>query len=139
MPRLTDELYLAKRQRLFNAWELRPGLFALLRPFEQRDLHRYFAPSRDFYDDDALTFRREVTKLLPSLPAQAGRAYARFERVVAADRLRRTQAPVISTGTKTSPRPKRVVTVQALVEPELDVKRRARVLMDLAIEDAKTL
>lgn len=139
MPRLTNPAYLAKRQRLADAWEFRPGLFAGLQTFEQRDLHRYFALSRDFYDDDALLYRREVTKLLPSLPAQAGRAYAHFERMIAADRLRRTQRPVVTSRTKSSPRPTRVVTVQALVEPELDVKRLARVLLDLAIEDAKTL
>jgi len=139
MPRLTNPTYLAKRQRLADAWEFRPGLFAGLQTFEQRDLHRYFAFSRDVYDDDALAYRREVTKLLPSLPAQAGRAYARFERAIAADRLRRTQAPETSARTKSSPRPKRVVTVQALVEPELDVKRLARVLLDFAIEDAKAL
>ena len=138
MPRLTDEMYLAHRQRLSDAWEFRPGLFAELQTFEQRDLHRYFAPSRDFYDDDVLTYRREVTKLVPSLPSQAGRAYAHFERMVAANRVRRKEVSAQSVRAMGSPRPKRVVTVQALAEPELDVARLARALVDFAIADQKT-
>lgn len=130
-------MYLAKRQRLFDAWEFRPGLFAELQTFEQRDLHRYFAPSRELYDDDALTYRREVTKLVPSLPSQAGRAYVRFERVVAADLTRRKDVSAQTVRAMGSPRPKRVVTVRALAKPELNVQRLAKLLIDLAVEDQK--
>ena len=34
-----------------------------------------------------------------------------------------------------SPRPKRVVTVKGVVRPEIDVRRLAKLLMDLAVED----
>ena len=134
MPRLTDEMYLAHRQRLSDAWEFRPGLFAELQTFEQRDLHRYFAPSRELYDDDVLAYRREVTKLVPSLPSQAGRAYAHFERVIAEDKAKRANPPVKAVRTKDSLRLQRVVTVKATARPEIDVHRLARLLVSLALE-----
>ncbi|WP_047521871.1 hypothetical protein [Microbacterium sp. ZOR0019] len=114
------------------------GLFAELEYFEQRDLHRFFAPSKELYDDDTLAYRREMTKLHPSLPNQAGRAYAHFERVVAEDAERRANPPVKTVRLKGSPRPQRVVTVRGVARPEPDAKRLAQLIVSLVREDEKS-
>lgn len=137
MPRLTNTAYLDRRHRLMDAWEFRSHLIAELESFEQMDLHKFFAISKNFYDDEALVFRRDVAKLEPSLPSQAGRAYAKFERIVAADKVRRDNPPVEVVRAKDMPRPKKVVRVTGLVRPELNMHAFARALVNLAVEDEK--
>jgi len=136
VPRLTDSVYLAHRHRLMTAWEFRSDLFGYLAYFEQRDLHHFFAPSKEFYDDDALTYRREVTKLSPSLPSQAGRAYAHFERILAERMERRISPRAQAVRTKGLPRPPRETTVRGIARPDLDIRRLARLLVDVSVADS---
>lgn len=138
MPRLTDGTYLDIRHHLMTVWELRSDLLGNLAYFEQRDLHRFFAMSHEMYDDDALAYRREVTRQSSSLPSQAGRAYAKLERVIAEDRARRATPATKTVRAKGSPRLQRVVTVKGIAQPEIDARRVARLLVDLAVQDEKS-
>lgn len=80
-----------------------------------------------------------MTKLKPSLPHKAGRAYGHFEQVVATDREQRAvvQSVVETVPARGAKRPKKTVRVTALVKPELDVQGLARAIMNLAKEDQK--
>lgn len=131
--------YLEQRHRLMIAWEFRPHLIAELELYEQHALHDFFAMSREMYDDDAVTHRQNMTKLEPSLPHKAGRAYGHFEQVVAADRERRAvvQNVVETVPVRGAKRLKKTVRVTALVTSELDVQGLARAIMNLAKEDQK--
>lgn len=138
MPRLTNSDYLDQRHRLMIAWEFRSQLIAELEPYDQHALHDFFSISCEMYDEDAIAYRREQTKREPSLPHKAGRAYAHFEQIIAADRERRA----VSTPVETKPvrgmkRPKKTVRVTGLVKPELDVPGFARMIQRLATEDQK--
>ena len=138
MPRLTNPDYLEQRHRLMIAWEFRPHLIAELELYEQHALHDFFAMSREMYDDDAIAHRQNMTKLEPSLPHKAGRAYGHFEQIVATDRERRAApAPIESVPMRGAKRSKKTVRVTALVKPELDIQGLARAIMNLAKEDQK--
>ena len=140
LPRLTNPDYLDQRHRLMIAWEFRPHLFAELELYEQHALHDFFAFSRELFDDDAVLYRREVSKRWPSLPQKAGRAYTHFEAVVAADKLRREQEreKVTTIPMRGATRPKKVVTVKPVARPELDVKRMVQILYRAVAEDKKS-
>ncbi|WP_448238432.1 hypothetical protein [Microbacterium paulum] len=121
------------------AWEFRPLPIAELELYEQHSLHDFFAMSRELFDDDALIYRREVSKRWPSLPQKAGRAYTRFEQVVARDTANREREreKVTTIPMRGATRPKKVVTVKALANPELDARRMAQILFWAAVEDQK--
>ncbi len=75
MPRLTNRDYLNNRRLLCEQWlEHDGGAFINLPRQAQLDLHDYYAPSREMWDDDAITHRDAVAKQFPSLPQKAGRA-----------------------------------------------------------------
>jgi len=137
MPRLTNPAYLDQRHRLMVAWEFHSQLIAELEPYEQHTLHDFFAISREIYDEDAVVHRQEQTKREPSLPHKAGRAYAHFEQIIAADREKRATATTETVPMRGAKRPKKVVRVAGLVKPELDVPGLARMIHRLAAEDQK--
>lgn len=139
LPRLTNPDYLDQRHRLMIAWEFRPLLIAELELYEQHALHDFFAMSRELFDEDALLYRQEVSKRWPSLPQKAGRAYTRFERVVSEDKLRREheKEKVTTIPMRGATRPKKVVTVKTLANPELDARRIAQILFWVAVENQK--
>lgn len=137
MPRLTNLDYLNQRQRLMVAWEFRSQLIAELKPYEQHSLHDFFAISREMYDEDAITYRQEQTKREPSLPHKAGRAYAHFEQIIAADRERRAAVTVETVPVRGAKRPKKTIRVAGLVRPEHDIPGLARMIHRLAIDDQK--
>ena len=76
MPRLTNRDYLNNRRLLCEQWlEHQGGAFINLPRQAQLDLHDYYAPSREMWDDDAITHRDAMAKAFPSLPQKAGRAF----------------------------------------------------------------
>lgn len=99
-----------------------------------KELHRFFTLSKTMADDDALAYRRRITEEQPSLPSQAGRAYAKFERVMAYEQARRA-VPAVKTE---RPRGRRTgeqyVTIFGLTRPEIDLDTLARAVFRMAIE-----
>lgn len=82
MPRLTDFDYLQTYRELHAAWVSDPASFALLSAPEQWDLFGYFCIEHNLSDEWLLAYRREVTKVAPSLPQHAGRAIHAWRRRV---------------------------------------------------------
>lgn len=82
MPRLTNSDYLINRHLLIEVWEEHWGQLSELPTFAQRDLHRFYAMSEDLNDDEALARRNVATAQEPSLPQQAGRAFAQLQKVM---------------------------------------------------------
>lgn len=75
MPRLTNRDYLNNRRLLCEQWlEHDGGAFINLPRQAQLDLHDYYFPSREMWDDVAITHRDAIVKAFPSLPQKAGRA-----------------------------------------------------------------
>lgn len=80
MPRLTDIDYLKNRAALREEWVLRDGTaFVMLIPTEQVTLHDYYEPAREIGFLDSIEHRRQISRTRPSLPHQAGRAFARIQ------------------------------------------------------------
>lgn len=132
MPRLTDITYLATHQELRSVWLEDPTRFAILNAREQWALHGYFVPEHDLTDETLLVYRREVTKVDPSLPQRAGRAYTQWQmkKTPLAEYRKQSHVPV--------PGKKRTreyeVTVLSLVQPEIDAQRFTRAIL-AAFED----
>lgn len=136
MPRLTDSEYLINRHLLIEVWEQHWGQLAELPTFAQRDLHRFYAMSKDLSDDEAIALRRDATAQEPSLPQQAGRAFAQLKRVMS-DALAREREPT-PLAMQTGRRGKRragTVRVHALARPEIDYERLARALLEHAMDE----
>ena len=133
MPRLTNRDYLTNRALLRDQW-LTPtrGAFGTLPRYAQLDLHQYYAPAKELWDDDAIAHRVAIAKQHPSLPQRAGRA---FEALCASidgtpnlllDRYR--QRP---TGTIGSCKKKLAIRITGVANPNPDYQFLVRHLTDL--------
>jgi hypothetical protein len=133
VPRLTTHEYLRTHDKLRRLWLRDPKLFAELTPTDQWLLHDFFEPDRDLTDLELLQHRDEITQQRPSLPHQAGRALNRFwdaTAQLAVRRIARAKAP--ATPAKRVRQADRHLAVKALVKPELDTKKLARVFLMMA-------
>lgn len=135
MPRLTDPTYLQTCHELRDAWDSDSTAFFLLTATDQWVLHDFFCPSEALRDAELVGHRRQVTVADPSLPQRAGRALAKLR--VKQERVREFAA---------LPRPSRRGTKRskdyeirlfAEVQPELDPKTFARIIMQMAREQVE--
>lgn len=154
MPRLTNKEFLKRHHFLAHLWEgeLLQGLFSALDPMAQWHLHQYYQTINPGPDEEILETRRTVNAGDTALPQQAGRAYSqllqtylrlgKYHGVVidesdlaasipALEKIRRDmlkptgyQAPASTK--KGSHR------VQALMSPNIDMRKLAEVLILLA-------
>lgn len=159
MPRLTNQEFLKRHHFLAHLWEgeLLQGLFSALDPMAQWHLHQYFQTVNPGSDEEVLETRRTVNVGDTALPQQAGRAYSqllqtyfrlgKYHGVVidetdlaasipALEKIRRDmlkptgyQAPASTK--KGSHR------VQALMSPDIDMRKLAEVLVLLAKHQLK--
>lgn len=91
----------------------------MLLPWDQQlDLHGYYAPYKNFTDDEAIEHRRQVTADHPNLPARAGKIFMKIGGLIRPD------------GTIARYR------ISALAKPEIDADKLARVLLEVAKERA---
>lgn len=111
MPRLTNTEYLIRQEILKRVWKVKRGDFGYLSFQQQRDLHDYFAASKELTDEELLEHRQDVSKLDPSLPHRASKAFLAFLR------------PPKSMATSR-------VTVRPIVRPEMDFLDLAEALLD---------
>lgn len=128
MPRLTDRDYCCRRTLLTVLYEQRDSAFIGLTTVEQRALHDYYVPSLQLEPAELKTHRRAITKLDPTLPQRAGRAWAHLEQLQSTKR-----APVINAGTG------RVRHIRALgvIRPEPDYDKFTRALLSIARDGRK--
>ena len=138
MPRITFKQYLDQRAFLKLAWEEFDQLYSLLSTNQQWDLHAYYQPLHN-YDADWLRAHRErISRTQPTLPAKAGRSFARMRRVYAAgmavlqrsaDRPTPTDAPKPPASSEQSR-----TTVRAIARPEPDLHALSLALIALNVE-----
>jgi|SRR5579862_3286096 len=77
MSRLTNRQYLKNTRWLREIWNSNlKSLYSLHSLWRQWDLHAYFAPSKDWTDEERIEHRILVTKDFPDLPARAGRYFS---------------------------------------------------------------
>ncbi len=123
VPRLSNQQYLERHHGLRQFWLHDQSKFGCLTVSQQWDLHAYFVPSKDVTDEELLEHRQVTTKEQPSLPHQAGKAFAALT-----GRGPQTYAPDVS-----GPGPHRLH-VSAVANPELDTDALARALLQLVRE-----
>lgn len=131
MPRLTNQDYLDNRELLRRDWFERGGVaFIQLDARDQQLLHRYYAPTRECSETEALRFRAEVSAGERSLPQRAGRAFAHIEPLLLED------WPIFRNMTQPVPsRQARTIVAYGLLRPEIDLEKLARVMQELARRD----
>lgn len=94
--------------------------------------------SEDLSDDEALVRRKVATAREPSLPQQAGRAFAQLEKVMqGASSHSRAFSPAVSQPGRRGRRREVTVRVSALARPEIDYERLARALLEYAINETE--
>lgn len=125
MTRLTHTTYRLQHHQLRREWLDRHGFaFTMLSPTEQILIHDFYEPSKSFTDRQLRAHRAAITKLRPSLPHQAGKAFVRI-------------APFLDAILAPLPVPGRGkpygVKIASLVNPHLDPDRIARILIQLGL------
>jgi len=116
-----------QHHQLRREWLDRHGFaFTMLSPTEQILIHDFYEPSKLFTDYQLRAHRAAITKVRPSLPHQAGKAFLRI-----APFLDRVLAPVPMTG-RGKPY---VAKLTSLVNPRIDPARIAQILIAVAREN----
>lgn len=127
MPRLSDTQYLATRLALrdADAWLHRLDLDDLL------VVHRFFAPTKPFTDDEALAHRQVVTANDPSLPHRSGKILRKqpvettaLEKEVA----RATDTAWAEPITIRRPGHEQRIVVRGVRRPEVDLRKLVRLI-----------
>lgn len=132
MPRLTTLNYLHQRATLREEWQLRSGYaFVVLSPTEQFYIHDYFEPTKNLSPLEAVAHRKDMTARRPSLPQQAGRAFARIRPFLNMQLEPRPLKPA-SERPRTWSAGSRHVQVLSQVNPELDPNAFAKIIIELA-------
>jgi hypothetical protein len=122
MAKLTNRQYLSRHARLRHVWNEDHRFFTLLTYQQQRDLHDYFQPTKDWTDQEPIDHRHKVSRADPGIPQRAGRALKAM--------LRPENQPRPRPATTTKSRVKNI-TVHPLAKPELDVEKLAMALVGM--------
>jgi hypothetical protein len=138
----SDAGFLERHYRLKAEWNGGAGgAFSWIDPGEQWALHHFFLPYKDVSDDEMIAHRHAITQRRPELPEEADHAYQRLS--ILMDRLKPAPQPTVSfSGNKPKPSKKseRVISVRALVRPEIDMQKLAMALIEFARgQEAKDL
>ena len=140
MPRVTFQQYLDQRAFLRVAWEEFDQLYSLLPAPQQWQLHRSYKPLANHTEEELSAYRAHVSEHEPSLPAQAGRLYAKVHRVydTAIEKAKAHQQhpePArarAATGRTRVGSGTRQITVRAVARPEPDLKKLSLALLEVA-------
>lgn len=135
MPRLTNTTYLANRSTLGKYWHRNELGWSKLSFENQSTLHEYYEPSMDLTEDQAIAYRQAVTAKWPSLPHRADRAYAEYNKVIA--QLEAAPPQPRRTPGRRRTNKSYVIRTEALVRPDVDFDKLARVLLAIARDEAE--
>ncbi|HWT40706.1 MAG TPA: hypothetical protein VN081_05595 [Dongiaceae bacterium] len=131
MARLTDHDYLKNHELLRTNRAADNTAFVMLDPSEQWDLFSYYLPHEVRGYPALLGHRAEVSRLDPSLPQRAGRAFQKFL-------INRENLSAYRTYAASKPRTKKnapkQIYVFSEVKPELDPKRFVDIILRAARE-----
>jgi len=136
VPRLTNKDYLSQRDFLVDAWGHFQRVFTVLPYEEQMVLHAFYLPYKDITREEAVEHRQLITKKQPSLPHRAGKSYAKLYSYSQALQHHLVTKPARDPNARvkallTSGR-NRNIRVFALANPELDVEKLAKALIEVA-------
>lgn len=73
MARLTNKQYLERHRALRKIWLEAQSFFGVLPYTQQMDVHIFYAPARDWSDEQTLHHRRKVHESDSSLPHRASK------------------------------------------------------------------
>jgi len=129
VPRLTNSQYLQQRKTLQMDW-FQDGAwtFSSLESLDEMELHAYFAPTKDFTDEQAIAHRNDVSRQNPSLPQQAGHAYARALRYLGK---RPVPQPSVKASKQRSGTKGGAIAIRTIRNPDPDIKGLAQYLVQL--------
>ena len=132
MPRLTDNTFIQRHHILRDVWLKLHQIYHELPSDQYWDLHSYFRPSKELTNTELLEHRRTITKLRPSLPHRAGKAYAAIRSAQ-----REAQFPVRAQLTPTPVSLQTAVSterirIKAILKPEPDFTKIAQVILGVA-------
>jgi hypothetical protein len=146
VPRLTNDQYINHHIFLRHAWIDFPQLYVVVPMDQQREVHRYFQQAKNLCATELLEYRKRITIQEPDLPAQAGKAFTHMytayeiaERLSGGDhdRFKAVLHQLTRQHAKTSTGPGRRVRIAAVANPELDLEKFARLVIEIAKEMAR--
>lgn len=136
MPRLTTLDYLRNRSALRKEWfENNAYAVVVLTATEQFLLHDYYAFTKDLSPLEVIEHRKDVTARRPSLPHQAGKAFARIRPFLDRQIISKTAKPVSQGPRKWKSKNRRVL-VFGQVRPGLDPAEFAQIIIAAAKKGA---
>ncbi len=127
MPRLSNSDYLYSRSELLALLNEKIPIQVHFSYSDQMVLHAYFVPTMQINDEEALAYRKVISKENPSLPNRAGKLMKRVAALRSIDWSRTPRSNGIG--------PSRRLVVQSLVRAEPDIEKIAGTLIAL-IDDA---
>jgi hypothetical protein len=135
VPRLSNSNYLSQREFLIDAWKLFPGVFTAVSYNQQLEIHAFYQPSKDLTDEQVLAHREQISQAQPSLPNRAGKLLTRMETAARLLQERLDSQPDQDSTRRvrvSTSRGQRHIKVVPLARPEMDVRKLAVALLDLA-------
>lgn len=124
MPRLTHSDYYLRHTLLSLLWDEVILAYGQLSYAEQQALHWFFLPTCELDLTELTAYRSYVTKLEPSLPQRAGRAYVRLSQALVTGRPLPASNQVVVHN--------RTIKLHAIARPDINVAKLARTYVELA-------
>ncbi len=146
MARLTNDKYYKDHELLFLLWYSIQNLFSVLTPTQQQAIHDFCLPTANITKNELLDYREYISKLRPSLPHKAGRALKWMYSIylVANERAGKDEAKFRAIinyfrheNQKKIMQGKRRIRVSSIRQPQIDIERLGRALIELEYQRAK--
>ena len=123
MPRLNNNTFIKRHLWLRRLWLEHQPRYGVLGPTEQWAIHDYYQPSHELSNTELLAHRAAISKERPALPAQASKAF----KVLIDPRTNPNRSATFDTDERG-----RTLRLTGVVNPEIDVEKLARVLLEMA-------
>ena len=145
MPRINNQTLYARHRLLHIIWTDLRITYSVLDIQQQWDLHSYFSPEHALTEAELQAHIRQVAAADPTLPARAGKSFKRLHQVFrtcyeqaggSTQRFHAALRPYLNYTTSVDERG-REIRVSAVANPNPDPKAIARVLISIAIRQAR--
>jgi hypothetical protein len=129
MPRLTNKQYLERHRALRQIWLESQKFFGVVPYSQQLDAHIFYAPARDWSDEEMIEHRQKVQDADGSLPQRASRSYLKIEAAYL--------APVNESHSVKGPVGQGKVRVTAIARPQPNSAKLAKIFLELGRQQIK--
>ena len=129
MPRLTNKQYLERCRALRQIWLSGQKFFGVIPYKQQLDVHLFYAPARNWSDEEMIEHRLNVQEFDSSLPQRASRGFTQIEAAFL--------APVNDPAKRRVPMSETKVRVTAIARPEINSKLMTHALLELGRQQEK--